>query len=127
MFLVSGHFAGNGLLLQYANRGHGSRFPRGGGGGSKWLFLPFGECLTEQFWGINAKGGGEFGNLGVRHPADLAFDPGNDVAAHVPAGDVQLGGKSGLGDPPFRAVGGFLPCPSPSTIQLWDFSRLGST
>jgi len=94
-FLIfSGLLSGMGCFLAYSLAIGASR-PR--------PFRGSGNGLAEQFRRVNAKGGGEFYNFRIRHPADLAFDPGNDVAAHVPAGDIQPGGKGGLGESPSLA------------------------
>jgi hypothetical protein len=66
------------------------------------LFLPFGSA-AEKLRAVDPERCGQFWNFRIRNPADLAFDPGNDVAADIPAGNGELCCELTLGDPPLLA------------------------
>ena len=61
------------------------------------VLTPFGGVSTsKEFPHVDLKDIGQMDEFEVADPPSLAFDPRDDVAAHVPFGPLAAGGEIGL-------------------------------
>ena len=59
--------------------------------------------MAKQIRGLNAKTCGELRDFKIGNPTNLAFNPGDNVAAYVPSLQLELRDKLRLGEPSLGA------------------------
>jgi hypothetical protein len=62
------------------------------------------DWSAKKFRPVHFQRSGESDDLEIRNPTNLAFNSRDDVAAHIPAEQVELGRKCGLREIPLAAA-----------------------